>query len=53
MKRMVRSNSDSNWIISKNYTELLTNNISKIDTFDPHYKYIKRKNQINLNKTSK
>jgi hypothetical protein len=45
MKRRVRSNSDTDWIIAKEYAELLTKNISKIDSFHPDKMIIKKKNQ--------
>jgi len=45
---MVRSNSDTDWILGKEYAEILTKNISKIDTFHPHKMVIKKKSQFRV-----
>ena len=43
---MIRSNSDTDFILTKGYTEVLTKNIEKIDSFIPKNKKSRTKIQI-------
>ena len=53
MKRLIRSNSDTDFLAEKDYIDSLTKNISRIDAFLPNYKNNRRKTLINFSETSK